>query len=151
MPAKGRVPVEDLLEHLGARAGIQLARPDALDEPEGRRAVRVVAPGDIHGDVRVDEDHHPRPASISARIWSMSPVGAPRLERRATGSAGARSSAIARSMARRTHAPFETPPRRAALRRRASRLSEIRTCNLILICSYYYECLGRRKACLVPV
>lgn len=37
----------------------------------------VVAAFDEHRDVRINEDHHPRPASFSASICSMSPVGVP--------------------------------------------------------------------------
>jgi len=40
-------------------------------------SLNELAAGDIHRHIRIDEHHHPRPASISASTWAISPVGAP--------------------------------------------------------------------------
>lgn len=121
------VAIKNLLEDLGAGAGLDSAGTNLLKKAAGRLSQGMIGPRDIHWDVRVDEDPHRRPPSISASTWSMSPVGAPRLERVVRGSRTVRSSARARSMTRRTHADRERRLRSAAFCNLAARLSGMRT------------------------
>lgn len=54
---------------IASRAEIlYLATADAVEEAPGRIAQGMLASGDVHRDVRIDEDPHVRPDSISASI-----------------------------------------------------------------------------------
>src|SRR4029450_3086191 len=68
--------------------GVHRAVPDLSEKPPIGLAIGIVPAGDIHGHVGIKKDSHPRPASISASICSMSPVGAPRRDSRSSGSPG---------------------------------------------------------------
>src|SRR5439155_3772490 len=85
-PFERGVAVENLLQDFGAGADVHVAAAGALEEAARPVAQRMITPGDVHRNIRVDEHHQPRPASISARTCPMSPVGAPSLASWSSGS-----------------------------------------------------------------
>jgi ribosomal protein L32 len=67
-PLEGDVAIENLLQDFSACAGLYFARTDPFHKSTCGLAQRMVAAGDIHGYVGIDEYSHARPASISASI-----------------------------------------------------------------------------------
>jgi hypothetical protein len=85
-PAQGSLSIEDLLQHLGTGASLNLTLADTPQKPARRFPVGMLTSSDIHRYVGIDKHSHRRPASISASIRSMSAVGAPRDSNRSKGS-----------------------------------------------------------------
>ncbi len=139
--SQAAVSIQNLLKHLHTANTFDFPGTHLSEKASCRFPIRMCPPGDVHRNIRVDEDLQRRPTSISESILRMSAVGAPREARRSTGSAwfcapdDLRSSV---SIARRTHSPFETRLRSAAFRIRVSNSSAISTWRRWLICSCYY-------------
>ena len=74
--ADRRVAVQDFQKHLDARHQPFAGHRETFQRPPGLVPVGMGAPDQLHRDVGVHEGHSAvRPASISASICSMSPVG----------------------------------------------------------------------------
>ncbi len=75
----GNIPMQDLLQDLGVSYEALAVVDQFFEQPLGVALVRVGRAHKVHGDVRIDQNHGwaPRsyPASISASMRSMSPVG----------------------------------------------------------------------------
>ena len=75
----GDIPMQDLLQDLGVGDEALAVIDQLFEQSLGVALVRVRRAHEIHGDVRIDQNHScapdPHPLSISANIWPMSPVG----------------------------------------------------------------------------
>jgi hypothetical protein len=73
------VTVQDFLEHLGVCNQAFAIADEFFDQSLRVSFVRMRGADQVHGNVRVDENHEcvpvPYPLSISANMASMSPVG----------------------------------------------------------------------------
>jgi hypothetical protein len=130
-----RVAAENLLQHLGVRHETFSGDDEIVQSTRRASLVRMFRPDQVHRHVRVDEDGHVRyPRSISAFIWSISPVGKLwAVAARTAASLRARSpdgrSRCAARRVRRTHSETVSPSWVATARMDSSSRSSRRTCS----------------------